>query len=85
MSADGASYTGEILKHFAARPQRLCVPVSEQLRIVLTEGRKRQLRRMCELVGLRVLGLQRVRIGKLRLGALPEGQGRFLKSWESLD
>ena len=58
---------------------------AEQLRFVLTEGRKRQVRRMCELVGLRVLGLKRVRIGKLRLGDLPEGKWRFLKSWESLD
>ena len=46
----------------------------EQLRIVLKEGRKRQIRRMCEAVGLKVLGLKRVRLGKLRLGNLPEGK-----------
>lgn len=50
----------------------------DQLRFVLREGRKRQIRRMCELVGLRVLGLKRVRIGKLMLGNLPEGKWRFL-------
>lgn len=54
----------------------------EQLRFVLTEGRKRQIRRMCEAVGLKVLGLKRVRIGKLRLGNLPEGKWRFLQANE---
>jgi 23S rRNA pseudouridine2604 synthase len=56
----------------------------EQLRFVLKEGRKRQIRRMCEAVGLRVLGLKRVRIGKLRLGNLPEGKWRFLRPDETL-
>ena len=56
----------------------------EQLRFVLKEGRKRQVRRMCELVGLRVLGLKRVRIGNLRLGNLPEGKWRFLTDTERL-
>lgn len=56
----------------------------EQLRIVLKEGRKRQIRRMCEAVGLKVLGLKRVRIGNLRLGNLPEGKWRFLRADETL-
>jgi 23S rRNA pseudouridine2604 synthase len=55
----------------------------EQLRFVLTEGRKRQIRRMCASVGLKVLGLKRVRIGKLRLGNLPEGKWRFLQADET--
>ena len=55
----------------------------DQLRFVLREGRKRQIRRMCELVGLRVVGLKRVRIGKVLLGDLPLGQWRFLSSDES--
>ena len=56
----------------------------EQLRFVLTEGRKRQIRRMCDAVGLKVLGLKRVRIGKLRLGNLPEGKWRFVGAGEKL-
>lgn len=48
------------------------------LNIVLTEGKKRQIRRMCELVGLSVTSLKRTRIGKINLGMLPEGQWRFL-------
>lgn len=56
----------------------------DQLRFVLTEGKKRQVRRMCELVGLTVKGLKRVRIGNLRLGKLPEGKWRFLEPGESI-
>lgn len=56
----------------------------DQLRFVLKEGKKRQIRRMCEAVGLKVVGLKRVRIGKLKLGKLPEGQWRFLEEDEEL-
>lgn len=48
------------------------------LHFTLREGKKRQIRRMCELVGLKVTGLKRIRIGKIRLGPLPEGQWRYL-------
>lgn len=50
----------------------------EQLRFVLNEGKHRQIRRMCELVGLTVTGLKRVRIGRVKLGQLPTGQWRYL-------
>ena len=53
-----------------------------QLRFVLQEGKKRQIRRMCELVGLKVVGLKRVRIGKVMLGNLPVGQWRYLAPHE---
>ncbi|MGZ5279802.1 MAG: pseudouridine synthase [Pseudobdellovibrionaceae bacterium] len=56
----------------------------DQLRFVLTEGKKRQVRRMCEIVGLEVKGLKRVRVGKLMLGHLPEGKWRFLESSEEI-
>lgn len=48
----------------------------DQLRFILKEGKKRQIRRMCELVGLKVTGLKRVRIGAIRLGKLKEGHWR---------
>jgi len=57
----------------------------DQLRFVLREGRKRQIRRMCDMVGLKVIGLKRVRIGRIRLGDLPEGKWRFLEADESVD
>ena len=57
----------------------------DQLRFVLREGKKRQIRRMCDLVGLRVLGLKRIRIGKIMLGDLPQGQWRYLAPGERFD
>ncbi|MEZ5961197.1 MAG: pseudouridine synthase [Hyphomonadaceae bacterium] len=49
-----------------------------RIRFILNEGRKRQIRRMCELVELEVVDLLRVRIGPLWLGDLPEGKWRAL-------
>ena len=56
--------------------------MAEQLRCALREGKKRQIRRMCELVGLAVTGLKRVRIGRVVLGDLPPGQWRYLGPFE---
>ena len=64
------------------RPAAVSWQNEEQLRIVLREGRKRQIRRMCEFVGLQVLGLKRVRIGSVPLGPLPLGQWRYLRDDE---
>lgn len=51
----------------------------DQLSFILREGKKRQIRRMCDMVGLKVLGLKRVRIGRVTLGDLPVGQWRYLR------
>lgn len=51
----------------------------DQLSFTLKEGRKRQIRRMCDMVGLKVVGLKRVRIGKVKLGDLPAGKWRYLR------
>ncbi|MFG6449775.1 pseudouridine synthase [Roseateles sp. BYS180W] len=67
------------------RPAKVSWANEDQLRFVLREGRKRQIRRMCELVGLKVLALKRVRIGRIPLGALPPGQWRYLAPWERFD
>ena len=55
----------------------------DQLSFTLREGKKRQIRRMCEMVGLKVLGLKRVRIGQVKLGDLPVGQWRYLSDSEN--
>ncbi len=52
-------------------------------RMILTEGRKRQIRRMCAMVGLEVVGLKRVRIGNVRLGPLRSGKWRLLGTDEN--
>ncbi|MFN3861084.1 MAG: pseudouridine synthase [Roseateles sp.] len=64
------------------RPAKVSWQNEQQLRFVLREGKKRQIRRMCELVGLKVVGLKRVRIGRIPLGQLPVGQWRYLAPWE---
>jgi len=66
----------------ALKPAKVEWQNPEQLRFVLTEGKKRQIRRMCEQVGLKVVGLKRVRIGKVMLGNLPVGQWRYLAPHE---
>jgi 23S rRNA pseudouridine2604 synthase len=73
----GLSLDGQALK-----PAQVEWQNAEQLRFVLTEGKKRQIRRMCEQVGLKVVGLKRVRIGRVVLGQLPVGQWRYLAANE---
>ncbi len=65
---------GMIMDDEPLKPAKVEWINDEQLRIVLTEGKKRQVRRMCEASGLFVLALKRVRVGKLVLGNLPEGK-----------
>jgi len=64
------------------KPAKVTLQDTQVLRFVLTEGRNRQIRRMCELVGLEVADLVRVRIGPLLLGDLPEGKWRHLTAAE---
>ncbi|OIQ80998.1 ribosomal large subunit pseudouridine synthase F [mine drainage metagenome] len=73
----GLSLDGEEL-----RPAKVSWQNEDQLRFVLREGKKRQIRRMCELVGLEVVGLKRVRIGQITLSDLPVGQWRYLGEHE---
>ena len=67
----------------ALRPAKVSWQNADQLRFILREGKKRQIRRMCEAVGLQVLGLKRVRIGTVVLGELPQGKWRLLGANES--
>ncbi len=73
----GLSLDGEALK-----PAQVTWQNKDQLRFVLREGKKRQIRRMCEMVGLKVMGLKRIRIGRIMLGDLPPGQWRYLGEHE---
>ncbi len=73
----GLSLDGQPLK-----PAKVSWLNQDQLRFILREGKKRQIRRMCELVDLKVTGLKRVRIGQVRLSDLPEGQWRYLTAGE---
>ncbi len=73
----GLSLDGAALKRAEVTWQN-----KDQLRFILREGKQRQIRRMCELVDLKVTGLKRVRIGKVPLGDLPQGQWRYLRGDE---
>lgn len=64
------------------KPARVELLQPHLLRFILKEGKKRQIRRMCELVSLTVIKLKRVRIGNLSLANLPEGKWRFLEPHE---
>jgi 23S rRNA pseudouridine2604 synthase len=66
----------------ALKPAQVEWQNPEQLKFVLREGKKRQIRRMCEQVGLHVVGLKRVRMGRVTLGQLPVGQWRYLAAHE---
>jgi len=70
----GLSLDGAKLK-----PAKVSWQNEDQLRFVLREGKKRQIRRMCERVGLKVTGLKRIRIGSVELGKLPPGKWRYLR------
>ncbi|MDY7548856.1 pseudouridine synthase [Glaciimonas sp. Gout2] len=74
----GLSLDGKPLKRAIVKWQN-----EDQLSFTLREGKKRQIRRMCELVGLKVTGLKRIRIGKITLGDLPTGEWRYLNLDES--
>ncbi|MBU1215722.1 MAG: rRNA pseudouridine synthase [Gammaproteobacteria bacterium] len=73
----GLSLDGKKLK-----PAKVTWQNDDQLKFILKEGKKRQIRRMCELVGLKVTGLKRVRIGNVKLEKLPMGQWRYLRADE---
>jgi 23S rRNA pseudouridine2604 synthase len=73
----GLSLDGKMLK-----PARVTWVNPQQLQFILTEGKKRQIRRMCEQVGLQVTALKRVRIGNVRLANLPLGKWRYLRDDE---
>ncbi|WP_288393257.1 pseudouridine synthase [uncultured Herbaspirillum sp.] len=70
---------GLIMDGKPLRPAKVVWQNEDQLRFTLREGKKRQIRRMCDMVGLKVIGLKRVRIGGVKLGELPTGQWRYLR------
>nr|CCA15906.1 ribosomal large subunit pseudouridine synthase F put [Albugo laibachii Nc14] len=73
---------GFIWNDICYRARSVRVLNANQLQFILTEGKKRHIRYMCEAVGIKVIALKRVRIGNIRLGALPVGN--FQKSFANL-
>ncbi|HEY1223673.1 MAG TPA: pseudouridine synthase [Brevundimonas sp.] len=60
------------------KPARVSRMEQQRLKFILREGRNRQIRRMCEMVGLEVVDLIRIRVGPIRLDNLPEGKWRVI-------
>lgn len=73
----GLMLDGRVLKY--AKVSRM---EQNRLRFILTEGRNRQIRRMCEMVDLEVIDLLRIRVGPIRLDNLPEGRWRMISAEE---
>jgi len=73
----GLMLDGRILKY--AKVSRM---EQNRLRFILTEGRNRQIRRMCEMVDLEVVDLLRIRVGPIQLNNLPEGKWRMISAEE---
>ncbi len=72
---EGVEEGGEVMR---AEEVTLLPGRSDEYRFVLREGKKRQIRRMVWVFRLRVMSLQRIAVGSLILGALPEGKARAL-------
>lgn len=72
------SLDGYIISEPAVNLIRINADGTAQLEVTIHEGRNRQVRRMCELAGMRVTRLIRISEGNLRLGSLPVGKWRHL-------
>ncbi len=79
---------GVLLEEGRTSPCRITISHNDgkaaSFRIVLTEGRNRQIRRMCDVIGLQVLELKRVRVARLTLGPLNPGSYRVLSRYDIL-
>ena len=78
---DGLYDDGEFLQAKHVRELRSSEN-GTMLEVILTEGRKREVRRLCQAVGLRVMRLARVAVGNIALGRLPSGEFRPLTAEE---
>jgi len=74
--------TGMPLMGAKTRPARVQRLSGRRFRIVLQEGRNRQIRRMVRKVGHQVVRLKRIRVANIRLGNLPAGAWRYLTARE---
>ena len=74
---------GLTIDGYKLKPAKVSWQNESQLKFILTEGRNRQIRKMCAKVNLDVITLKRVRIGNISLGNLPLGQWCFLNNNQS--
>ena len=69
-------------RHYKTKKAKVRKKGNKRIDIVITEGKNRQVRRMCGALGYKVVKLRRIRIGEITLGSLKKGQFRKLKQKE---
>ena len=74
--------TGVDIGGYITKPAKVRILNNNRLEIIISEGKNRQVRRMCESVGINLLNLRRVKIGNLKLGNLQFGKYRHLTEQE---
>ena len=74
--------TGVDIGGYITKPAKVRILNNNRLEIIISEGKNRQVRRMCESVGINLLNLRRVKIGNLKLGNLQSGKYRYLTEQE---
>ncbi|MFH1711756.1 MAG: pseudouridine synthase [Patescibacteria group bacterium] len=77
--------SGVVILGRKTKPARAKKMTDTKFKIIITEGRNRQIRRMCEKLGYQVVSLKRVRIANIKLGTLGEGNSRKLTKNERRD
>lgn len=73
---------GVVIEGYKTRPSKVKVLGETSFSIILTEGKKHQIRRMCAALGYQIKNLKRIRIENLRLGSLKPGTHRKLTATE---
>jgi pseudouridine synthase len=76
-----------VIDDYTIKPVKVAITSRKEgttsLRFILNEGRNRQIRNMCEQVGLEILRLKRISVGELNIGTLKPGQWKFLNHSET--
>ena len=67
---------------YITKPAKVKLIKNDTLEIIISEGKNRQVRKMCEVVGINLLNLRRVKIGNIKLGNLQSGKYRYLTDEE---
>ena len=67
---------------YITRPAKIKRIGNEKVQIIISEGKNRQVRRMCDSVGINLLNLRRIQVGNILLGNLQSGKYRYLTAKE---
>lgn len=67
---------------YFTKPAKVKIVGNDKVEIIISEGKNRQVRRMCESVGINLLNLRRTKVGKIDLGTLQTGKYRYLTEEE---